>query len=144
MRTVSLADKTTGMFTGVKVMGSDDATIEQNVPAGQRAVDGLHDHRNRRYDEATDSVVPYQPPQPSADHMWNEESEEWRLTPEAEARITDRREARRSLEELDASQGRAVTEHILGIPPDPGQPTAAERLAAIHAAKVELRKKLQE
>lgn len=113
-----------------------------NTPHGMRLVDGAHDHRNRRYDDATDSVVPYKPPAPSPDHDWSEMSETWVLRPEVAARQEARHAALAGLLSLDVAQLRAIEEHILGITPDLGQPTAAERLAAIHAAKVELRKKL--
>jgi len=132
----------TGLFTGQSVSysantyaGADpengettlDAFVRAQIPDGFAAIEGVSDWRSQRVDLATGSVVDYQPPAPSIDHVWDAVSRRWRLTDAASAAIDARDSASRAIADLERQSLRALREHILG------DPAAADRLRQIDA-----------
>ena len=132
---VSFADPETGLFDGRQLVAPNRETVQLNA-RGRLVVDGVHDHRNKRFDLASQTVVDYQPPQPSPDHVWDADDQLWKLSPEAEGVRLARRAARQNLSTADARAVRALIEHALG------DPAAVERLRTLEANKVQLRSKL--
>lgn len=107
-----------GELTG-QTLHATPGAMQANLPAGCGLVDGEHDHRNRRVDLTTGSVVAYQPPQPAATeyetYVWDVDAELWLAQPTAAAQWRDvRRERDRLLAKTDwvvlraADRGEAV------------------------------------
>lgn len=63
MRTVSLYDVETGLFSGVTITASDDL-IGLNTPENMASIDGVIDHLSKRVDIETGAIVSYSPPPP--------------------------------------------------------------------------------
>jgi hypothetical protein len=129
----SFYDKATGLLNGVLFTASDEAVVALNTPEGHAAIDGHHDHTRKRVNVDTKEVIDYQPPRPSADHEWNDESKRWQLTEAAADKIVRSNAARARIAQLEASQHRHVREHCLGMP------GAANRLKEIDAEIAALR-----
>lgn len=127
----SLFDKATGLFVGRQFSGSV-ADLPANVPPELGAIDGQHDHRNRRVDLATGRVVDWTPPPPAdtwdCRHAWDEDSRLWVPEP-TPAAIERARQARIKAEMLtvEAQQARPTRELVL----DPQNRTALARLQAL-------------
>ena len=84
MKTISIADAATGLFTGsVKTLHA--SLVAANVPAGCVAVDGRHDAQRSRLDLASGEVVPWLPPAPAdnerATYALNEAGDGWVARP---------------------------------------------------------------
>jgi hypothetical protein len=138
MKFHSFAHKETGLFNGC-TFGTDDPTqLAANVPADHVAIEGVHDHRNKRADVATGEVVEYQPSAPNEDHEWNSATKLWELKPEVAAMRLKRAMALNRIQLLEASQHRHVREHCLGLA------GAADRLKEIDAEITALRADLKE
>lgn len=129
--TWSFYDPATGELTG-RTFSGPESLLEVNTPNGHAAVEGCHDRLARRVDLATGDVVPWQPPQPTADHEWHAELERWVLNAAAVKRLgtLDR------IVELERSQHRAMREAVLG------SATARDRLLEIDQAIAALRSQL--
>jgi hypothetical protein len=120
MKTFSLYEAATGLFTGKRLHCDDEGLLAVRLPAGTLALEGAFDHRRQRMDLATGAIVAYRPPAPSADHEWDDAGKRWQVKP---ARATE-------------DQGRAVREATLG------DAAAMKRLKEIDAEINELRKEL--
>lgn len=135
MKHWSFYDPTTGRFLGSGGSFKDESMMQANTPDGMAAIEGRYDHEAQRIDMATGSIVDYQPPQPSADHEWDEEAKRWALSRTAQ----DRSRLLGDLDALDKKQGRALREAILAVLPDGPERV---RLAALDAEAAELRTQL--
>ena len=135
IKTFSLYEAATGLFTGKRLHCDDDGLLAVRLPAGTLAMEGAFDHRRQRRDLATGAVVAYRPPAPSADHEWDDDGKRWQVRP---ARATEGRSAviYARIQALEATQGRAVREATLG------DAAAMKRLKEIDAEINELRKEL--
>jgi len=112
----SFYDKATGLLTGQVFGATDASTLLVNIPDGQSAVEGEHDHLSRRVDIATGLVVDYQPLQPNVDHEWDEASKRWKLKVEVAARVERSAMARARIAHLESNvQPRAQRELLLKI-----------------------------
>ena len=112
----SFYDKETGLLTGQIFGATDESALLVNIPKGQSAVEGEHDHLSCRVDIATGLVVDYQPPAPNADHEWDDASKRWKLNPEAAARADRKNGAAARVSHLEANvQPRAQRELLLSI-----------------------------
>jgi hypothetical protein len=123
---VSFYHVETGLLHDVMLTTSDESIIALNAPAGHIAIDGHHDSLSKRVNVETGEVVEYQPPAPSAEHVWHDETKRWRLSDGAQAKIDGRAAALARIAALVDSQHQFVREYLLGVAP------ALERLAAIH------------
>lgn len=107
-----------------------------NTPEGCIAVAGNIDHLSQRFENGR--AVEFQPPQPSADHEWNETIKRWVLT---QAEI-DRKQAIASahgtIKALESKQSRALREAFLNPTEDTRQ-----RVADIDAQIAEQRSIIQ-
>ncbi len=72
----SLYSKTTGLFTGT-ILNCPEPYLDQNIPEGQSCLLGLYDPLREKVDPLTGSVGDYQPPSPSVNHVWEEETKTW-------------------------------------------------------------------
>jgi hypothetical protein len=135
IKTYSLYEAASGLFTGKRLHCDDDALLSMRLPAGTLALAGAFDPRSQRLDLATGKVVPYRPPAPSPDHEWNASEKRWQVKAPrgAEDRIAI---IYARIQTLEATQGRAVREATLG------DPTAMKRLKDIDAEIKDLRKEL--
>lgn len=155
MRAISFYHKETGLLTGNQLIVSDNDMLAANTPANHIAIDGHYDNLSQKVDIANPtflettgmdgeavqtpvySVIDYQPPQPSTDHEWNDETKRWQLSAAAAGKINRSNAARIRISQLEVSQHRHVREHCLGIA------GAAERLKAIDDEIFSLRSQLQ-
>jgi len=135
IKTFSLYEAATGLFTGKRLHCDDDGLLAVRLPAGTLAMEGAFDHRRQRMDLATGAVVAYRPPAPSADHEWDDIGKRWQVKA---ARATEGRSAviYARIQALEATQGRAVREATLG------DAAAMKRLKEIDAEINDLRKEL--
>ena len=126
-----------GRFVGITFTG-DDRALAANIPPGLGAVEGVHDPENRRFDLASNQVVDYIPPSPSADHIWNAATKRWELSPEAVASAERRDRAMALIKELELKKIRPLCELAL----DASNATARAALVTVEADLVTLRKDL--
>ena len=135
IKTFSLYEAATGLFTGKRLHCDDDGLLAVRLPAGTLALEGSFDPRHQRMDLTTGAVVAYRPPAPTADHEWDDVGKRWQVRP---ARTTEGRSAviYARIQALEATQGRAVREATLG------DAAAMKRLKEIDAEINELRKEL--
>jgi hypothetical protein len=118
--TVTLYDQATGAIRGV--VSTLRSQLAVNVPAGCGHIEGAHDGSCRRINPATLEVEPYQPPQPDADHVWNDVTERWEIPPARLAQIVAARRRQREIDAIELGTLRALREWALG------DQTALERL----------------
>jgi hypothetical protein len=136
IKTYSLYEAATGLFTGKRLHCDDEGLLAVRLPAGTLAMEGAFDHRSQRMDLSTGEVVAYRPPAPSGDHEWDGAAKRWQV--KAAGRGTDGRTGviYARIQALEATQGRAVREATLG------DAAAMKRLKEIDAEINELRKEL--
>ena len=137
VKTFSLYEASTGLFTGKRLQCDEDALLEVRLPPGTLTVEGAYDHMSQRVDLATGSVVAYYPLAPTAEHEWNAASKRWQvkdLRNNAEGR---RAEIFARIHALETSQGRAIREATLG------DAAALKRLREIDAEITALRAELR-
>lgn len=143
MKTVTFYHKNTGMLSPLTVVVSDDRMIEINTPEDHVAIEHPKnrtpwDYLSHKFDIASNSIVDYQPPSPSHEHVWNTELRRWVLHPEVLQRNMELSEARQRLRYLLAEvQPHAIREHALGYE------GSLERLKKLDDEVNELRKKLE-
>jgi hypothetical protein len=137
IKTFSLYEAATGMFTGKRLQCDDDALLEVRLPPGTLALEGAFDHMSQRVELSTGAVVAYHPLAPSPDHEWNSASKRWQV--KAGIRESEGRRAVvfARIHALETSQGRAIREATLG------DPAAMKRLKEIDAEIAALRAELQ-
>lgn len=137
IKTFSLYEAATGLFTGKRLQCDDDALLEVRLPPGTLAREGAFDHMSQRVELTTGEIVAYHPLAPSSDHEWNAASKRWQL--KSAVRPTEGRRAVvfARIHALETSQGRAVREATLG------DATAMKRLKEIDAEIAALRAELQ-
>jgi hypothetical protein len=136
IKTYSLYEAATGLFTGKRLHCDDDGLLVARLPAGTLAREGAYDHRSERMDLSTGAVVAYRPPAPSPDHEWDSVGKRWQVKAAlrgAEGRIAV---VYARIQALEATQGRAVREATLG------DASAMKRLKEIDAEIIDLRKEL--
>lgn len=143
MKVYSFADDETGKFSRKRAGGT--RLLPKAIPHGHIAVPGAHDHICKRFDLRTGEVVDHQPPAPDSDHEWT--GRRWVPTLEAKQRTARDAIARIKLEKLDLQKVRPLTELVLQLTELLIETTVnaetRERLIAIEAAMVELRKDLK-
>lgn len=120
----------TGLFSPRAFFGPARA-LEANTPDGYAAHSGQVDCNSQRMDLDTFTVVDYQPPQPSPNHVWR--ARRWVLSDEASELISRVGIARARIRDLEARQARAVREATLG------HDGASDRLKAIDDEIAQLR-----
>jgi hypothetical protein len=115
MKTFSFYHRETGLLNGRTFSTDDDGMIDANIKLypSHAAIEGAHDHRNKRVNVTTGAVEDYQPPVPSADHEWNTETKLWELKDEVKVKQQAQQKAREQIAWLEASQHRAVREAML-------------------------------
>lgn len=116
MKTYSFYHADTGAIHGNRFSSTDPADVELNTPADHIAIEGYHDHLSKRVDVATGELVEHQPPAPSREHEWNEDTKRWHLNAVANDRANRKAAAIARIAQLEASQHRVVREALLGIP----------------------------
>lgn len=130
-----------GVF--VRHLSCGDKQLHLNVADHELAVPGRHDLYASRYDEQTQSVVDYQPPQPDADYEWNEQTKRWQKREAVLLREQRRTVAQTRIDQLETKQARILRE--LEIDPakvgDDGK-TPKERLVEIDHQIEQLRGQL--
>lgn len=127
-------DEASGEWSGLEVRCTDFGTAKLNAPPGAVTVaTPLHPHAKRWTDGA---LVEYQPPQPSADHEWDDAGKQWCLSAAALEHANRRHFALQRITELERQQARAIREHLLG------EADALARLYAIDDEIAALRKDL--
>jgi hypothetical protein len=138
MRIWSFYHGQTGVVSPQRFVSGDPSSkgLKENTPAGHEAIEAALDHLSQRFDLATKAVVDFQPPAPSADHVWNATSKRWTLNPAARAKLAARNTALAKIRALEASQARPLRELALG------DATAAKKLADIDAQIKALRSSL--
>lgn len=97
-----------------------------NAPPGHLPIAGHYDARIHRVDLKTGTAYDYEPPAPSADHVWNAAHKRWVLSEAAQAKFDAAAAARQQIAALEAGQHRIVREVLLG------KAGAQERLQALH------------
>jgi hypothetical protein len=138
VKILSFYHKDTGIFIGNQMILSDDSMVKANTPPDHIAIDGHHDHMRKRVNVETGEVIDYQPPPPSAEHVWDESTKTWNLNAAAMAKIERRRTAYARISILESSSLRALREHALGLP------GADQKLKDIDAEIAALRADLKE
>ena len=112
-----------GMLTGESFSLSTTPGIDEHVarctPEGCALFEALDrpDVLSQRIDVQTGELVDYQPPQPSADHEWNEISRRWVLSQHAQTRNARRQAAQARIDELERRQARRVRELLAAQDP---------------------------
>jgi hypothetical protein len=137
IKTFSLYEASTGMFTGKRLQCDDDDLLEVRLPAGTLTIEGAYDHMSQRVELSTGSVVAYHPLAPSPDHEWNAASKRWQLKPGVRESEGRRSVIYARIHALETSQGRAIREATLG------DAAAMKRLKEIDAEIAALRAELQ-
>jgi hypothetical protein len=127
MRAVSFYHKVTGVLHAVQVIASSDEVVALNTPPEHLAIEGHHDPLSKRVDVTTGAVVEHQPPAPSTDHAWNDETKRWALKPEIAVAQARRAAALTQIATLEASQQRAMRELLIDL----NDATAKQRLLDI-------------
>ena len=116
MKQYSFYHKETGVIHPKHFTTTDPTQLKGNTPTDHIAIEGSHDELSKRFDLTSKTIVEYQPPAPSADHVWNPEAKRWQLSSAAADRIARSNAARVRIAQLEASQHRHVREHCLGKP----------------------------
>jgi hypothetical protein len=137
MKTFSLYEASTGLFTGKRLQCDEDALVTMRLPPGTLTMEGAYDHMSQRVDVTTGCVVDYHPLAPSADHEWNAASKRWQVRKGVRESEGRRAVVFARIHALETSQGRAIREATLG------DPTALKRLKEIDAEIAALRAELQ-
>jgi hypothetical protein len=137
VKTFSLYEAATGLFTGKRLQCDEDALLQMRLPPGTLAREGGFDHMSQRVDLATGCIVDYHPLAPSSDHEWNAASKRWQIKPGVRENEGRRAVVFARIHALETSQGRAVREATLG------DPAALKRLKEIDAEIASLRAELQ-
>lgn len=137
IKTFSLYEAATGLFTGKRLQCDDDALLEVRLPPGTLALEGAFDHMSQRVELSTGVVVAYHPLAPSPDHEWNAASKRWQLKVGVRESEGRRSVVFARIHALETSQGRAIREATLG------DPAAMRRLKEIDAEISALRAELQ-
>ena len=137
IKTFSLYEAATGLFTGKRLQCDDDALLEVRLPPGTLAMEGAFDHMSQRVELSTGAVVSYHPLAPSPDHVWNAASKRWQLKGGVRASEGRRAVVFARIHALETSQGRAIREATLG------DAAAMKRLKDIDAEIAALRAELQ-
>jgi len=137
IKTYSLYEAATGMFTGKRLQCDEEALLEMRLPPGTLTIEGNFDHMSQRVELSTGSIVAYHPLAPSADHEWNAAAKRWQI--KNGLRETEGRRAVvfARIHALETSQGRAIREATLG------DASAMKRLKEIDAEITALRAELQ-
>ena len=103
----SFFHRETGLFHGSYFRTNCDdeagcaAVVKLNTPPDHVAIEGYHDPLSNRVDMTTNTVVDYQPPQPSPEHQWDGTTKRWVLCAAAVERQNATRTAQARLVELD-------------------------------------------
>ena len=137
IKTFSLYQAATGLFTGKRLQCDEDALLEMRLPPGTLAMEGAFDHMSQRVDLSTGSVIAYHPLAPSPDHEWNAASKRWQVKQSVRQSEGRRAVVFARIHALETSQGRAIREATLG------DPAAMKRLKEIDAEITALRAELQ-
>jgi hypothetical protein len=130
MRTWSFYDPETGLFRARSFTGPSRA-LAINTPDGFVAIEGKHDHLCRRIDLRNLAIVPYQPPQPDADHEWNAGTERWVKRAEVQMAESARVKAQARIDHLERRQARRVRELL--AEGDPQLKAIDDEVAALRA-----------
>lgn len=123
--TYAFYDEKTGLFASFHKTFNNAKSLKVNTPDGYIALAGRYDSLSQKVDIATGKVVDYQPPAPSADHVWDGTKKRWLLNEAAANKAAASDAARRAIAQLEASQHRPLREFALGVP------GAKERLQAL-------------
>jgi hypothetical protein len=137
IKTFSLYEAATGLFTGKRLQCDEDALLNVRLPPGTLAMEGAFDHMSQRVDLSTGSVVAYHPLAPSPEHEWNAASKRWQVRQSVRPSEGRRAVVFARIHALETSQGRAIREATLG------DPAAMKRLKDIDAEIAALRAELQ-
>jgi len=137
IKTYSLYEAATGMFTGKRLQCDEDALVELRLPPGTLTMEGAFDHMSQRVELTTGHVVAYHPLAPSADHEWNAASKRWHVKSGVRESEGRRAVVFARIHALETSQGRAIREATLG------DAAALKRLKDIDAEIAALRAELQ-
>ena len=105
-KTYTLFDTLSGLPLGRFTCGED--LVAGNVRGEQVAHEGAFDLYATRLDDASGLPMPYQPPQPDADHEWI--ASRWMKKAEALQREAQRTQAQARIDELERKQARRVRE----------------------------------
>lgn len=136
MKTRSVYDPDTGLFTGEVLTCSDDQ-IKPNARGA--LLEGRFDRLSQRVDLATKAVVDYQPTAPDENHEWRENvvngRPRWVKRSEVVEREERDRSARGEIKRLELRQLRVMRELLI----DPENSTARAMLQEIEAKIVEQR-----
>ena len=137
MKAVSFYHRESGLLNGTHLLSSDESAVKLNTPIDHVAIEGHHDPLRRRVNVETGELIDYQPPPPSADHVWDDGTKTWQLSAAAAAKIERRRTASGRIAFLESSQHRVVRElnlHLAGVVPLAKDDLAAAqaRLKSIH------------
>jgi hypothetical protein len=132
-----------GLFHREWFMTDDERpeVLAANTPADHLAIEGEFDHLSQRVDLSGPEarVVDYQPPQPRADHLWDEVTRRWRLDPAVVERQQRRAAALERITALEAAQARPMRELALNLT----NAEARKRLEGIEAQIAQLRQQTQ-
>src|SRR6202789_2034044 len=79
IKTFSLYEAATGLFTGKRLQCDEDGLVEVRLPPGTLAMEGAHDHMSQRVELSSGKVIAYHPLAPSADHEWNAAAKRWQV-----------------------------------------------------------------
>jgi hypothetical protein len=139
MCTFTTYDLTTGLIQAVHTCPYEQ--VPYNVPAGHGYVEGRHNSKNRKVDVETKQVIPHKPDAPDADHVWDDETEDWVLPEEAKQAIAADASARRDIERTESETLRALREWALSI--GGGDEQALARLAQADSTIASNRLKLR-
>ena len=137
IKTFSLYEAATGLFTGKRLQCDEDALVEMRLPPGTLAMEGAFDHMSQRVDLGSGEIVAYHPLAPSPDHEWNAASKRWQVRQGVRESEGRRAVVFARIHALETSQGRAIREATLG------DPAAMKRLKEIDAEIAALRAELQ-
>jgi hypothetical protein len=137
IKTFSLYEAASGLFTGKRLQCDEDALLEMRLPPGTLAIEGAFDHMSQRVDLNTGGVIAYHPLAPSPDHEWNAASKRWQIRQRVHQSEGRRAVVFARIHALETNQGRAIREATLG------DPAAMKRLKEIDAEIAALRAELQ-
>ena len=118
--------------------GYTDRDIEINTPDGCGAIEGKYHAGSQRVDLETGEVVEYQPPQPDADHEWNNDARGWVLRPDVVAERARRAAVLAQIIALESKQARPLREFAV----NPNNAHARELIAQIESQIAALRSTL--
>jgi hypothetical protein len=136
IKTYSLYEASTGLFTGKRLQCDDDGLLAAKLPPGTLAMQGAYDPLSQRVETSTGHVIAYRPLAPSGDHEWNAAAKLWQLKPAIRESDTRRAAVFARIHALETSQGRAMREATLG------DVAALQRLKEIDAEIKSLRQQL--